>query len=94
MISNMNESNLIETYTKLSEVSKSENPVIGVDSNEIQLNIYKNYLPCDNPKFSPWIKRRITLKDLIFYLESDKRTSCNSLILHRAILKLNQYSNY
>jgi len=94
MISNMNESNIIETYTKLSEVSKSENPVISADTNEIQLNVYKNYLPSDNPKFYPWIKRRITLKDLIFYLEEEKRTPSHSLLLHRAVLKLNQHSNY
>lgn len=94
MISNMNESNILETYTKMSEMSKSENPANINDSNEIQLNIYKNYLPSDNVKFSNWIKRRITLKDFIFYLEGDKRTPCHSLILHRAVMKLNQYSNY
>lgn len=94
MVSNLNESNMIETYTKLSEVSKSENPAINSDANEIHLNIYKNYHPSDNPKFSPWIKRRITLKDLIFYLEGEKRTPSHSLMLHRAVLKLNQFSNY
>ena len=90
----MNESNMLETYTKLSEVSKSDNPVVNVDSNEIHLNIYNSYLPSDNPKFSPWIKRRITLKDLIFYLEGEKRTPCQSLMLHREVLKLNHFSNY
>lgn len=94
MVSNLNESNMIETYTKLSEVSKSENPIINSDVNEIHLNNYKNYLPSDNPKFSPWIKRRITLKDFIFYLEGEKRTPSHSLMLHKAVLKLNQFSNY
>lgn len=94
MVSNLNESNILETYTKMSEISKSENPaIINSDTNEIQLNIYKNYLPSDNPKYSNWIKRRITLKDLIFYLEGEKRTPCHSLLLHRAIMKLNHLSN-
>lgn len=95
MISNLNESNnILETYTKMSEISKSENPAINTDSQEIYLNIYKNYLPSDNPKYHQSIKRRVTLKDLIFYLEGEKRTPSHSLILHRAIIKLNQYSNY
>jgi len=95
MISNMNESNnLMETYSKISQISKSENPGINSENNEIQLNIYKNYLPSDNVKHSNWIKRRITLKDLIFYLESEKRTPCHSLLLHKAIIKLNSLTNY
>ena len=92
----MNESNnLLETYSKVSQISKSENPVIGnCDNDDIQLNIYKNYLPSDNIKYSNWIKRRITLKDLVFYLEGEKRTPCHSLLLHRAVIKMNSLSNY
>ena len=99
MTSNMNESqhnnnfNNInnETHTKLSDLSKSENPAI--ESNELFLTVYKSNIPNENAKTTPDVKRRITLKDLIFYLEGNLKTPLHNFILHKAILKLNQSAN-
>jgi hypothetical protein len=89
--SNIAESHNLETYTKLSEISKSENPaIINTDSNELNLNIFKNYIPSQNLKLFTGVKRRISLKDLIFYLENERRTPLQNLILHKAVLKLQQ----
>jgi hypothetical protein len=94
MASNKNESQQnFETYTKLSEVSKSENP-INIDTNDLNLNIFKQYIPSQNAKLKTgMLPRRIILKDLIFYLENERKTPIQNLILHKAILKLNQTSS-
>ena len=87
--SNIVESNILESVTKMSELSKSEAP-INLDSNDLNLAIYKSQNISDNLKISSGGRRRITLKDLVFYLEGQKRTPLQNLILHKAIMKMNQ----
>ena len=98
MASNLNESqqnnNLhnIETHTKLSDnISKSEN--LACENNELFLTVYKSHIPNENLKTNPDVKRRIILKDLIFYLEGNQRTPIHNFILHKAVLKLNHSAN-
>jgi len=94
MISNFAESHNMETYTKFSEVSKSELP-IDASGNDINLSIFKYSQPSQNAKLniSSNVRRRITIKDLIHFLEGERKTPLQNLILHKAILKLNQYSH-
>jgi hypothetical protein len=87
--SNIIESNILESVTKMSELSKSEAP-INLDSNDLNLAIYKSQNILDNLKISSGGRRRITLKDLVFYLEGQKRTPLQNLILHKAIMKMSQ----
>jgi hypothetical protein len=101
MASNVGESHNFETYTKFSEVSKSEAPNTVNLANEtgfnaINLNVFKHYIPSQNTKipYSTNVKRRITLKDLIYYLETERAIPYYNLILHKAIVKLNQYSSH
>ena len=98
MTSNINESQLnnnlnnIETHTKLSDnISKSEN--LACENNELFLTVYKSHIPNENQKTNPDVKRRIILKDLIFYLEGNLRTPVHNFILHKAVLKLNHSTN-
>lgn len=101
MASNIGESyHNLETYTKLSEISKSEAPgTIGLtsdgSSNEINLTCFKYYTPNRNTKINlpSNIRRRITLKDLIHFLEGERKTPLQNLLLHRAIIRLNHYSH-
>jgi len=100
MTSNINENQtvnqniniIMETNTKNSELSKNEN-AIEAATEEIKLTVYKSHIPNENVKSFPDIKRRITLKDLIFYLEENKKNNTQNFILHKAILKLNQSTN-
>ena len=100
MASNMNESQQnnnfnqinIETHTKLSDnISKSEN--LACENNELFLTVYKSHIPNENSKTNPDIKRRVILKDLIFFLENNLKTPLHNFILHKAVLKLNQSAN-
>jgi hypothetical protein len=99
MVSNKAESHNLETYTKFSEISKSEAPgTIGINtegSNDINMTVFKYYTPSQNIKIaqSSNIRRRITLKDLIHFLEGERKTPLQNLILHRAVIKLNQSSH-
>lgn len=99
MVSNKAESHNLETYTKLSEISKSEpTGTIGINSegsNDINMTVFKYYTPSQNIKIaqSSNIRRRITLKDLIHFLEGERKTPLQNLILHRAVIKLNQTSH-
>ena len=89
--SNINESHL-ETFTKLSadNVSKADNYSLSdVNQSDLHLNIFKSNIPSENNKYMTSVKRRIALKDLISYLETNKRIPLQNLILHKAILKLN-----
>jgi hypothetical protein len=83
MISNKNESH-IESYTKQSVMSEQ------IDSNDINLVIYKNHVVPENIKVNVGNKRRITLKDFIFYLENERRTPISTLLMHKAMMKLSQ----
>ena len=98
--SNIGESHNFETYTKLSEISKSEAPgTVNINaesgSNEINLCIFKNAIPSQNMKIpnSISVRRRITLKDLIFYLERERNIPFYNLVLYRAMIKLAQFSS-
>jgi hypothetical protein len=100
MASNLNESQQnnnfnninIETHTKLSDnISKSDN--IACENNELFLTVYKSHIPNENIKTNPDIKRRVILKDLIFYLENNLKTPLHNFILHKAVLRLNMSSN-
>jgi hypothetical protein len=98
MVSNIAESHNYESYTKMSEFSKSEmQGTIAVEgsSQDINLTIFKHSTPSQNVRLPPStnVKRRITLKDLIQYLEGERRTPLQNLILHKAVVKLNQYSH-
>jgi hypothetical protein len=96
MVSNKAESHNLETFTKMSELSKSEAQGIGPEgSNDINLTVFKYYTPSQNIKLPQTsnIRRRITLKDLIHFLEGERKTPLQNLILHRAIIKLNQSSH-
>lgn len=99
MYSNIGESQYNETFTKMSEVSKSEmQGTIGIEASntkDINLTIFKNHTPSQNIKLpiNTSVKRRITLKDLIQFLEGERRTPLQNLILHKAVVKLNQYSH-
>lgn len=93
MTSNIAESQNLEMCSKFSEVSKSEHPIGVNELNEVNMNIFKSNVPSQNTKIFTPVKRRITLKDLIFYLEAERRTPLQNLILHRAVLKLNQQSH-
>ncbi len=94
MVSNVDQSHNMESYTKFSEISKSEVPV-EANGNDINLTIFKYYQPNQNQKFTlpSNVKRRITLKDLISYLEGQRKTPLQNLILHKAVMKLNQSSH-
>ncbi len=88
--SNVNESiNIFVSFTKMSDVSKSELP-INPESNDLSLVVYKSQNNADNLKVNTGARRKITLKDLVFYLESQKRTPLQNIILHKAIIKMNQ----
>ena len=92
-MSNINESHL-ETFTKLSDnVSRGEATSMITDFNQsdLHLNVFKSNIPSENNKYLTSVKRRITLKDLISYLESNRRIPLQNLILHKAILKLNSH---
>jgi hypothetical protein len=97
MVSNIAESHNYESNTKMSELSKSEmQGTIAVEgSQDINLTIFKHSTPSQNVRFPPStnVKRRITLKDLIQYLEGERRTPLQNLILHKSVVKLNQYSH-
>jgi hypothetical protein len=88
--SNINESQgVFESFTKMSEISKSEVQVVP-DNNEVNLVIFKNQNVQDNLKVNTSIKKKITLKDFVFYLESLKRSPLHNILLHKAIIKMNQ----
>jgi hypothetical protein len=93
MVSNIGESHNLETFTKFSELSKSEVPG-EVVSNDINLTVFKYHLPSQNPKLNipVSVRRRITLKDLIHFLEGERKTPLQNLILHKALVRLNQSS--
>ena len=98
--SNIAESHNLETYTKFSEISKSEAPgTVNINaesgSNEVNLCIFKNPIPSQNMKIpnSISVRRRITLKDLIFYLERERNIPFYNLVLYRAMIKLGQFSS-
>jgi hypothetical protein len=100
MASNIVESHNFETYTKLSEVSKSEAPgTVNITaesgSNEINLCVFKSPVPSQNTKipYSVNIRRRITLKDLIFYLERERNIPFDNIVLYKAMIKLAQFSS-
>ncbi len=97
MVSNIAESHNYETFTKMSEISKSEmqGTIAAEGSHDINLTIFKHHTPSQNVKLPPTtsMRRRITLKDLIQFLEGERRTPLQNLILHKAIVKLNQYSH-
>lgn len=93
--SNVAESHNYETYTKLSEISKSEaqgtvNITAEAGSNDINLCVFKTPVPSQNTKIphSVSVRRRITLKDLIFYLERERNIPFYNLVLYRAMIKL------
>jgi len=90
VVSNVNESHM-ETFTKLSDnISKAENySIVEGAQNDLQLNIFKSRIPSENSKLLTTVKRRITLKDLIAFLESNRKIPLQNLILHKAVLKLN-----
>jgi len=81
-----------EAHTKLSGdgMSKSDNLPAMQESTELFLTTYKSNIPSENLKTNPDVKRRITLKDLIMLLEGNVRTSVQGMILHKAVMKLNQ----
>ena len=100
MASNIAESHNFETYTKLSEVSKSEAPgTVNITaesgSNEINLCVFKSPVPSQNTKipYSVNIRRRITLKDLIFYLERERNIPFYNIVLYKAMIKLAQFTS-
>jgi hypothetical protein len=84
MISYKNES-FIESHTKNSIQSEQ------IDSNDLPLHIYKNHIVPENIKVPTAHRRRITLKDFIFYLEGERRNPLNNILLHKANMKL--YNN-
>lgn len=97
-------SNIIESQTvfendnKYSEVSKSEITNLANipqgETSDLHLTVYKEYFPTDNVKYQTHSKRKITVKDFIFFLEKEKRTPLQNLLLHKATIKLNQYLSH
>jgi hypothetical protein len=83
-MSGKNESH-IESYTKNSIQSEQMG-----DSNDVNLAIYKHHVVPENIKVNTGNKRRITLKDFIFYLEGERKTPMSTILLHKAMMKLSQ----
>jgi hypothetical protein len=87
--SNVNESQgIFESFTKMSEVSKSE--IALPESSDINMVIFKSQNILDNLKVNLGARKKITLKDFVFYLEGQKRTPLQNVLLHRAMIKMNQ----
>jgi hypothetical protein len=98
MASNVAESHNYDTYTnKYSELSKSEAQgtvsfIPDSAGNEINLTLFRNSIPSQNPKIAHPnnIRRRITLKDFIFFLENERNVPINNILLHKAMIKMGQ----
>jgi hypothetical protein len=83
MTSNKNESHF-ESYTKNSIHSEQ------IESSDINMAVYKTHVIPENIKVNTGnSKRKITLKDFIFYLEGERRNPLNHILIHKAMMKLN-----
>lgn len=90
--SNKNESHF-ETYTKLSEISKSEynhNFIINDNNNEVSVNVFKSNDVIKAGKLLGASKRKISLKDFIFFLENEMKLPMKMLMLQKAMIKISQ----
>lgn len=93
MSSNKNESHF-ETFTKVSEISKSENNpnyLINDNNNEVNINIYQNYDVTQSERIIGGSKRKISLKDFIFFLENEMELPLKFLLLQKAMMKISQF---
>ena len=58
-------------------------------TNEIYLSTYRRNQIAENPKVNLGMRKVISLKDLMFYLERNKQTAYHQIVLYKLITKLN-----
>jgi hypothetical protein len=59
-----------------------------INNNEFTLGIYKSNTTSQNPRLQIGNKRRILLKDYMYYLEKNRSSSIHQSILHKIMTKI------
>ena len=78
-----------ETFNLL-ENSKLESENKELDSNDINIAVFKSNIIHANPKYSlGGSKKKVTLKDYMFYLEKNRTLNIHQTILHKILAKIN-----
>lgn len=86
---NSNYDNRLESKASESNITDLEYGNSHFNIENIYGNIYKSHDVSKNVKINSNTKRIISLKDLMYYLERNKHTSCHQILLFKIISKIN-----
>ena len=88
----------LETFTKISEASKSEynhnNFVVNDNTNnEVSINVFKSNNIEKSGKIYGTSRRKISLKDFIFFLENEMNVPLKMLLLQKAEIRISKLNH-